>query len=106
MEPSVDAILAELDRMFVEQFEVDPEAVVPEARLKEDLDLDSLDAADMLIAIERRFDVRLEDEVARSFKTVGDIHRYVRSLVEARAVAGAAGEPPAMETGADAAQMS
>lgn len=91
--------------MFVEQFEVEPDAVVPEARLKEDLDLDSLDAADMLIAIERRFDVRLEDEVARSFKTVGDIHRYVRALVEARAAEASVG-PAAADGAADAAQMS
>lgn len=91
MDASADAILSELDRIFVEDFEVDPGAVVPEARLREDLDLDSLDAADMLIAIERRFAIRLDDQIARSFKTVGDIHAYVRSLVEARVAAEASG---------------
>lgn len=81
MERNAESIIAELDRIFVEQFELEPDAVVPDARLREDLDLDSLDAADMLIAIEKRFGVRLDDQVARTFKTVGDIHGYVHQLV-------------------------
>lgn len=81
MERTAENIIAELDRIFVEQFEVSPEVVLPDARLREDLDLDSLDAADMMIAIEKRFGVRLDDQVARGFKTVGDIHEYVRALI-------------------------
>lgn len=81
MERSADSIIAELDRIFVEQFELEADAITPEARLREDLDLDSLDAADMLIAIEKRFGVRLDDQVARTFRTVGDIHGYVHTLV-------------------------
>lgn len=81
MARTAETIIAELDRIFVEQFEVTAETVVPEARLREDLDLDSLDAADMMIAIEKRFGVRLDDQVARTFKTVGDIHGYVHKLV-------------------------
>jgi acyl carrier protein len=80
---SLDAeqIIADLDRIFIEQFELDPAKVVPGALLREDLDLDSLDAADMLVAIEKRFGIRLDDQVARQFRTVSDIHSYVRKLV-------------------------
>jgi len=81
MSRTAESLIAELDRIFVEQFEVTADAVVPEARLREDLDLDSLDAADMLIAIEKRFGIRLDDQVARTFRTVGDIHAYVHTLV-------------------------
>ncbi len=83
MSPSLDAdrIIAELDRIFIDQFELDAAQVVPAARLREDLDLDSLDAADMLVAIEKKFGIRLDDQVARGFRTVGDIHGYVRQLV-------------------------
>lgn len=94
MEKSADTIISELDRIFVDQFELSEDAVVPEARLREDLDLDSLDAADMLIAIEKRFGIRLDDQVARSFRTVGDIHAYVRRLVDEK-VAADGGEQPA-----------
>ena len=83
MSQSLEAqrIITDLDRIFVDQFELDPALVVPEARLREDLDLDSLDAADMLVAIEKRFGIRLDDEVARQFRTVSDIHDYVHRLV-------------------------
>lgn len=76
-----DRIISELDRIFVEQFELDAAQVVPTAKLREDLDLDSLDAADMLVAIEKKFGIRLDDEVARQFRTVADIHDYVRKLI-------------------------
>jgi acyl carrier protein len=80
---SLDAerIISDLDRIFIDQFELESSKVVPEARLREDLDLDSLDAADMLVAIEKRFGIRLDDQVARQFRTVSDIHSYVRKLV-------------------------
>ena len=83
MSQSLDAerIIADLDRIFIDQFELEPAKVVPDARLREDLDLDSLDAADMLVAIEKRFGIRLDDQVARQFRTVSDIHSYVRKLV-------------------------
>lgn len=83
MSQSLDAeqIIADLDRIFIDQFELEPAKVVPDARLREDLDLDSLDAADMLVAIEKRFGIRLDDQVARQFRTVSDIHGYVRKLV-------------------------
>lgn len=76
-----ERIIADLDMIFIDQFELEPAKVVPEARLREDLDLDSLDAADMLVAIEKRFGIRLDDQIARQFRTVSDIHSYVRRLV-------------------------
>lgn len=79
--PTAEEIIATVDRILVDQFELGADQVVPNARLREDLDLDSLDAADMMIAIEKRFGVRLDDNVARSFTTVEDIHSYVRKLV-------------------------
>ena len=80
--PNAQTIIEQLNHIFVEQFELDPAAVVPEATLREDLELDSLDAADMLIAIEKKFGIRLDDNVAKNFRTVGDIHDYVHRLVE------------------------
>lgn len=79
---TAEEVIAELNRIFVEQFELDPGSVVPDARLREDLDLDSLDAADMLVLIEKKFGIRMDDELVRTFRTVGDIHGYVHRLVE------------------------
>lgn len=76
-----EQIIAALDAILVKQFELDATQVTPEARLREDLDLDSLDAADLLIAIEKQFHIRLDDQTVRRFTTVGEIHAYVRELV-------------------------
>ena len=74
-------LIAQLDRLFVEQFELEADMLRPEARLREDLDLDSLDAADMLVLIEKRFGVRMNDEIARTFRTLGDVHAHVYTLI-------------------------
>ena len=71
MLPNAQTIIEQLNHIFVEQFELDPAAVVPEATLREDLELDSLDAADMLIAIEKKFGIRLDDNVAKTFSLSG-----------------------------------
>lgn len=42
-------IFDELKRVLVETFEINPENVVPEAKLYDDLDLDSIDAVDLLV---------------------------------------------------------
>ena len=89
MTVSAASVIAELDAIFVTQFELEPDVVVPGARLREDLDLDSLDAADMLVLIEKKFGIRMDDTVVRSFRTVGDIHAYVEQLVQKRLAAGA-----------------
>lgn len=81
----VQEVITQIDRILVEQFELEPDVVVPGARLREELDLDSLDGADLMIAIEKKFKIRLDETVAREFRTVDDIHRYVRRLVDERA---------------------
>lgn len=93
MSLTAEGVIAELDRILVEQFELDPAAITPEARLREDLDLDSLDAADMLVLIEKKFGIRMDDTVVRTFRTVGDVYAYVRTLVDARASAPAPSPP-------------
>ena len=55
-------------------FEIDPAKLVPEASLKDDLGLDSLDAVDMLVYIEEKMGVRIEGERLKSVKTLGDVY--------------------------------
>ncbi|MBW2258186.1 MAG: acyl carrier protein, partial [Deltaproteobacteria bacterium] len=57
-------------------------AVVPEARLREDLDLDSLDGVDMVVALEKAFGLRIDEKAVAETRTVGDIHAYVRTCFE------------------------
>lgn len=71
--------------ILVENFELDPGLVVPTARLKEDLDLDSLDGVDLVVAIEKEFEVLVEDETVTRMLTVGEIQDYVVARLSSQA---------------------
>lgn len=65
--------------IIVSNLNCDLEAVTPEAKLMDDLELDSLDAVDLISALEEEFDVTMPDDAAVSFQTVGDIVRYLEA---------------------------
>lgn len=63
--------------IVVEQLGVDPSAVTPETSLMKDLEADSLDAVEIIMAIEDEFEIEVPDEDAEKFQNIGDIVRYV-----------------------------
>jgi acyl carrier protein len=69
--------------ILVEEFELPPEQLVPEANLYEDLGLDSLDSVDLVVALEKAFDfkiVRAEDEEnIRAIRTMNDLYAFIES---------------------------
>jgi acyl carrier protein len=56
-----------------------PEQLVPEARLVEDLGLDSLDAVELAISVERKFDIEVPEDELTKLKTVADMVALVES---------------------------
>lgn len=52
-----------------------------ETLLRDDLDADSLDAAEIIMSIEDEFDVEIPDSVAERFESVGDIVSYVEKHI-------------------------
>lgn len=69
-------------QIIVEQLDVRPEQVVPEARLVEDLGVDSLDTVELVMALEEAFGFEMPDEDTDKIRTVGDIIEYVRERIE------------------------
>ncbi len=60
------------------EFELDMEALTPEAHLFDDLELDSLDMVDMVIVLENAFSFKIREEKdVRKIRTIGDIHNFV-----------------------------
>ncbi len=55
----------------------DDQEVTMETSLMKDLEADSLDAVEIIMAIEDDFDIEIPDEDAEGFKTIGDIVKYV-----------------------------
>ncbi len=67
--------------VLAEEFELDPGQMGPEATLYDDLGLDSLDAVDMVVVLEKTFKMKLTDEEAlRSIRTMEDLHRFLLRL--------------------------
>ncbi len=84
-----DAKIVEIVRdVLVTEFEVDGAKVRPEAHLFADLELDSLDGIDLIVALEKKFGVKVDEETAKSFRLVGDVCRFIaktRDQLQARA---------------------
>lgn len=71
-------IIELIDSSLVEEFELNPEEMTPEANIYEDLGLDSLDTVDMVVVLEGAFKFKIrEEETIREIRTLGDIHRFV-----------------------------
>ncbi len=68
-----------VNETLVSEFELAPDALKPEARLREDLGLDSLDGVDLIVALEKALGVQIPEDTARQMRTVGDIHAFVRT---------------------------
>ena len=70
-------IFEKVREIICEQFELDEDAVTPETDIREELDADSLDLVDLVMSFEDEFRVEVTDEAVASFKTVGDIVKYI-----------------------------
>jgi acyl carrier protein len=67
-------VLDRLRKIISEQMGVDPEEITMETTFKEDLDVDSLDLVDLIMAIEEEFGLEeIDDETAAKLQTVGDL---------------------------------
>ena len=63
--------------IIVEQLNVDESMVTEDTNLLKDLEADSLDAVEIIMAIEEQFDIEIPDDEAEKFQTVGDLVEYV-----------------------------
>ncbi len=68
-----EEIFARLRSVLVENFGIPPEKITPAARLYEDLDIDSIDAVDMLVQLRHVTERRLQPEAFRMVRTLGDV---------------------------------
>ena len=69
-----DSIIEQVNRVVVEEFEAEPEMLVAESRLREEIGLDSLDAVDLVISLELAFGFRIPEEDVKGIRTLGDIY--------------------------------
>lgn len=67
-----------LKEMIAEQLSIDEDGIAPETRFKEDLDADSLDLFELVMALEEEYDIEIPSEELESLTTVGSIVDYLK----------------------------
>lgn len=73
-------IFAKIKGLISEQLGVD-EAEIGKDTSFEDLDADSLDIVELVMALEEEFNLEISDEEVENIKTVGDVVRYIEAHV-------------------------
>jgi acyl carrier protein len=81
---SKEEIFDKVKSIVTEQLSVDDDSkVVPAANFQDDLNADSLDVVEMVMALEEAFDIEIPDEAAEQIKTVQDAVDYIADKVAA-----------------------
>ena len=73
-----DNIFESVKNILVDQLGVDEEAVTIEANFIDDLNADSLDIVELVMAMEQEFGIAIPDEEAERIKTVGDAVTFIK----------------------------
>lgn len=81
-----EEIIGKINEFLVEEFEVDASAITPEAKLKEVLELDSLDYIDLVVVIENNFSFKVKPEDFVNIATFQDFYDYIISRVNSKAL--------------------
>lgn len=76
-----EEVIETIKEFLVEEFEVDRDSIVPEANLKETLDLDSLDYVDLVVVIEDAFGFKVVPEDFIEISTFEDFYTYALKRV-------------------------
>ncbi|WP_341503726.1 acyl carrier protein [Gallaecimonas sp. GXIMD4217] len=77
-----DQIFAELKSILVEDFELDGGDISLDAHLYQDLDLDSIDAVDLVVKLQDLTGKKIQPDQFKAVRTVGDVVEAVMSLLE------------------------
>lgn len=76
-------IFQKMKEILVETFELDPEKITPESRLLNDLDLDSIDAVDLIVKLQQYTNKKIDPETFKQVRTIQDVVDAIYSMMEA-----------------------
>ncbi len=63
--------------VLVDEFEVDADSVSLESNLFTDLELDSLDAIDLMVTLDKELNIEIKTETMQDLRTIGDVCSFV-----------------------------
>lgn len=72
----------ELKNTLVKQLEIDASLITPEAELINDLGINSIELADLVLMCEDNYNIEIDDDDIKNFVTVGDVADYLANAVK------------------------
>ncbi len=77
----MNEIFAKVKELIVEQLDVEEDMVTSDTSLTDDLDADSLDIVELMMAIEEEFNIEISDDDTDKISTVGEAVAYISELL-------------------------
>lgn len=65
-----------------EQFHIDEDEITTDTSFREDLNADSLDLVELIMALEDEFELEVDDDDVEKINTVGDAVDYIKGIIE------------------------
>lgn len=81
-----ERLFGEIRDIMVSLFELKEGDIRPDAALYEDLELDSIDAVDMIVQVQKKLNKRIDPQTFKSVKTVNDVVEVVAKILDEQGV--------------------
>jgi len=72
-----EEIVSIINDFLTEEYEIEEKQIRPDARLKDDLGLESLDFVDIAVIVQKKFGLTLKGEEMAQIKTLNDLYNYI-----------------------------
>ncbi len=77
-----EKIIQQINKIFVDKFELDPKDLTPEKKIFEDLELDSLDIVDLITGLQHTFQIPIRDNKdLLQIRTLQDVYDLVEKII-------------------------
>lgn len=77
-----EAIIKTINKFLMEEFEIEEKAISPDAFLKDDLGLESLDFVDIAVIIKKEFGLDLKTKDVSSIRTLDNLYDYIYNYIQ------------------------
>jgi acyl carrier protein len=77
-----EEVIAKVNNFLVNEFELNENLLTPDANLRDDLEIESLDFVDIAVEIEKGFGFKIKGEEMINVKTLDDLYQYILSKVK------------------------
>jgi len=78
----IKEIKEKIKGFLVDEMEIDAEKITPEARLKEDLNIDSLEVVDIIVLVEQEFGFKMKPEDFKELKTFDQFCQFIATKID------------------------